>query len=1362
MSSKLVNVSDLSLKERRALLSDLLREDGGDAEAFPLSFTQQRLWFLAQLEPNNPSYNVPQTLRLKGALNVDILEQAINTIVARHESLRTVFKEVNGQPVQIVSPEHQVKLLFKDLKGLPPAEREPEARRLAIAEAQRPFDLTRDYSLRAVLVRIEDDDHWLLLTMHHIASDGWSMGLLTRELSIIYEALATNQPIDLPELPVQYADFGEWQREWLQGEVLEEQLRYWLDSLAGAPAKLELPTDRPRPAQQSFHGASVSLRLSQKLSESLTEFSRREGVTLFMTTLAAFQTLLFRYTGQTDIVVGSPIAGRNRVEIESLIGFFVNTLALRTNVSDNPTFRQLLGRVKEVALGAYAHQDLPYEKLVEELNPERNVSHSPIFQVMFGMQNAPRETPSLSELTITRVPLPSVTAKFDLTLFLSESASGLNCWLEYNTDLFDETTIARMLRHFERLLQGIVDDPEKRLSTLPLLTDAERAQLLVQWNDTETEYGADRCIHEVFDSQVERMPNSIAVVSETERLSYVELNRRANQLAHYLRKRGVGPDERVGLCVERSNEMLVGVLGILKAGGAYLPLDPAYPLERLSFMLEDGGAKVLLTQEHLQERLRAHCAETIFIDKDWEAIARESGIGPESVGTSENLAYVMYTSGSTGKPKAVGITHRSVLRLVKETNYAQFGPNEVLLQFASLSFDASTFEIWGSLLNGGRLVVMPPELESLTKLGEAINRHGVTTLWLTAGLFHQMVETELESLRGVRQLLAGGEALSVPHVEQAARELKGCQLINGYGPTENTTFTCCYRVKPDERFVGSVPIGFPVSNTRVYILDDELEPVPIGVVGELYAGGGGLAVGYLNDSALTAQRFVPDPLSGKLGARLYRTGDRARYRADGSIEFLGRIDHQIKLRGYRIELGEIEATLREHPGVQDAAVLVGHSAQGNEHLVGYVVADVNHPEFQSNSNANQLKEHLKKKLPDYMVPGHFIFLEKLPLTPNGKIDRGSLPLSDANRSEQEEAYIAPHDDLERRLVRIWEKLLGVEPVGIRDNFFDLGGHSLLAVRLVSEIEKEVGQRLPLASFFQGANIESLARLLREDVSSISWPTIVEIQPGGSNPPLFCVSMPNVNALGYRSLAGHLGAHQPVFGLQSQHPEDLEGEYSQVAVDRIATEYLQALRAVRPTGPYQFVGLCRGAHIAYEMARRLEQEGQDVALLGILDTWVGENTYNHFWYLEQYWIRLVYLARLGLREQLSFIKKKTRDALTNLGRQISIFVGAEGFAKQKRNPLYDLYFPGPDFVPRTYEGRIAVFRVHEQPRNRIRDPQLGWGKLARGGVDVHIIRGGHASLLKEPHVQGLAAELRKYLLQCSEQPRVTSNSAEPAL
>ena len=1349
MSQDLEQVSELSLKEKRTLLSELYAKEVENT-AFPLSFAQQRLWFLAQLEPDNPAYNLPHNLRLTGVLNVDALEQTINAIIARHESLRTTFQLIDGQPVQVVSRARDVELPHIDLTDLPTAEREAAARELAITEARRPFDLSRDHPLRATLVRLNDSEHWLLLTMHHIVSDGWSMGILGRELSTIYEALATNQSINLPELSVQYADFAEWQREWLQGEVLEEQLTYWLDSLEGAPAELELPTDYPRPAQQSFHGASLSLSLSQKLSRSITTLGQREGVTLFMTMLAAFQTLLFRYTGQEDIVVGTPIAGRNRVEIESLIGFFVNTLALRTNVSRNDKFLQVLSRVKEAALSAYAHQDLPFEKLVEALNPERNVSHTPIFQVMFGMQNGPSETITRAGLTFKHVPVVSDTAKFDLTLFVTETPSGLNCRFEYNKDLFEKSTIARMLGHYETLLEGIVKDPDRRISQLPLLTPGEQIQQLTEWNTTRTDYPRDESIQQVLERQVKQTPDSVAAVFKDRQLTYVELDRRANQLAHRLQRLGIGPNKIVGLCVERSLEMLVGVLGILKAGGAYMPLDPAYPSERLSFMLEDGRVTVLLTQEHLKDHLPAHAGETILLDGDRKTIARESEAEADNACTADSVAYVMYTSGSTGKPKGISVTHRSVIRLVKNTNYASFGPNEVFLQFAPLSFDASTFEIWGSLLNGGRLVLMPPGLVSVTELGETLNQQGVTTLWLTAGLFHQMVETKLESLSGVRQLLAGGEVLSVPQVELVARTLNGCQLINGYGPTENTTFTCCYRIKPGERFAGRVPIGKPISNTEVYIVDNELELLPRGVVGELCVGGDGLSSGYLNDPALTAERFVPHPFSQNPGARLYRTGDRVRYKEDGNIEFLGRIDRQIKLRGYRIELGEIEAALREHPGVHDAAVLAQHSAQGNEHLVGYVVSDINHPEFQHNSSANQLKNQLKKKLPDYMVPGYFVFLDKLPLTPNGKLDTRALPLPNGNRQESEETHLAPRDDLERRLARIWERLLGVEAVGIRDNFFELGGHSLLAVRLVSEIEKEVGQRPPLASFFQGANIESLAQLLRQDVSALSWPTLVGIQLSGSNPPLFCVSMPNVNALGYYSLARHLGPDQPVFGLQSQLPEDLEGEYSQAAVDRLATEYLEALRAVRPTGPYQFVGLCRGAHIAHEMARRLEQEGQHVALLGILDTWVGENTYNYFWYLEHYWSRLIYLPRLGLREQLSFTNKKIRDALTYLGNKISTLTGA-GMVNPKHNPLHDVYFPGPDFVPRTYEGRIAVFRVREQPRNRIRDPQLGWGKLARGGVDVHLVPGGHNSVLKEPHVQGLAAELKKYLMQDSKEP-----------
>ncbi|HUS13006.1 MAG TPA: amino acid adenylation domain-containing protein, partial [Pyrinomonadaceae bacterium] len=1033
-----------------------------------------------------------------------------------------------------------------------------------------------------------------------------------------------------------------------------------------------------------------------------------------------------------------------RVEIEGLIGFFVNMLALRTNVSRNLTFLQLLSRVKEVALGAYAHQDLPFEKLVEKLNPERTVSHTPIFQVMFGMQNNPGETRTLAGLTIKHMPVVSDTAKFDLTLFVTETNTGLNCRFEYNTDLFDQRTIQSLLQRFEILLESIVGNPDEPISRIPLLTATERQLLLVEWNGPRREYPKNECVPELFEAQVARTPDAVAVVCGRERWTYAELNRKSNQLAHYLRGLGVGPEDRVGVCLRRTPAMLVAILGTLKAGGAYVPLDPAYPQERVAFTLQDAEAAVLLTENALLPTLPTTNSRVVCMDSEWPSIAGMNRSNPVGGAHSRNLAYVIYTSGSTGQPKGVAIEHASTVTFLHWalSTFPAADLSAVLFS-TSICFDLSVFEMFAPLSSGGKAVLVENALQ-LADMAAA----DVTLVNTVPSAMAELARIGAIP-PSVRAINLAGEPLPNSLVQDIYRQDSVQRVLNLYGPSEDTTYST-FAPAP-KGATEQPPIGRPIANTEVYLLDRDYQPVPIGVPGELHLGGEGLARGYLNRPDLTAERFVPNPFSNRAGDRLYQTGDLARYRPDGSIQFLGRLDHQVKLRGYRIEPGEIETALREHPGIQDAVVVARQSPHGGEHLVGYVVADVNDPQFQSNSDAPQIREHLKKKLPDYMLPGYFVFLEKLPLTPNGKVDRRALPLPNGDRPGPLETHLAPRDDLERRLARIWEKLLGVEVVGIRDDFFELGGHSLLAVRLVSEIEKEVGQRLPLASFFQGANIESLARLLREDVSSISWPTLVEIQPGGLNPPLFCVSHPGVNALGYRSLARHLGPDQPVFGLQSELPEDLEGDYSQAAVDRLALEYLEALRAVRPTGPYQFVGLCRGAHIAFEIARHLEREGQQVALLGILDTWVNENTYNYFWHLEHYWTRLGSVARVGLREQLSFIKKKTRDVLAHVRMRISTVVGKGSVPRKQQNLLHDLYFPGTDFVPHMYEGRIAVFRVSKQPRSRIRDWQLGWGRLAKGGVDVNVIPGGHSSLLKEPDVQGLAAELKKYLVQHPHEP-----------
>ncbi|MDQ3652504.1 MAG: amino acid adenylation domain-containing protein [Acidobacteriota bacterium] len=921
----------------------------------PLSFAQQRLWFLDQLKPGSPFYNVPKAMRMSGALNVEALQRTLETLVARHESLRTTFASVESKTVQVITPSLSLGLPVVDLSDLSESEREVEALRLAAEEAFRPFDLARGPLVRATLLRLGREDHVLLLTLHHIISDGWSMGVLFRELGALYEAFSQGRPSPLRELPIQYADYAVWQREWLRGEVLEKQLSYWKRQLGDNLPVLDLPTDHPRPPVQSFRGTYRHLALPKNLSASIKALSQREGATLFMTLLAALQTLFARYTGQDDVVVGSPIANRTRIETEGLIGFFVNTLVMRGDLSGDPTFRELLSRAKETALGAYAHQDLPFEQLVEELQPERDLSNNPLFQVIFALQNARPSPLQLAGLTLSQLGVKRVTSKFDLALFMWEESEELKVTLEYSTDLFEAETITRMLGHFQNLLSEIVADPDQRLSQLSILSETERNQLVVEWNNTATEYPREKAVHQLFEEQVALRPDAVAVVFGGAQVSYRELNRRANQVAHYLQGRGVGPEVRVGIMIERSVEMVVGLLGILKAGGAYLPLDPAYPRERLSFMIEDAGVPVLLTQARLLDSVPVHNAEVVCIDRDWEGISAESTDNPSSGATAESLAYVIYTSGSTGRAKGVAVTNRSIVRLVRNTNYVDFTAEEVFLQFAPVSFDASTFELWGCLLNGARLVVFPAHTPSLEELSRVLIAERITTLWLTAGLFHQMVDGHVEGLRGVRQLLAGGDVLSVSHVEKLLREVPQCRLINGYGPTENTTFTCCHTIITGTPLNGSVPIGRPVANTQVYVLDSRLQPVPVGVPGELYIGGDGLARGYLNRPELTAERFIAHPFSDEAEGRLYRTGDQVRYLKDGTLEFLGRLDSQVKVRGYRIELEEIEAVLNEHTRVEQAIVIAREDGVGDKRLIAYVTQHAEPTASEEQSASTELQ-----------------------------------------------------------------------------------------------------------------------------------------------------------------------------------------------------------------------------------------------------------------------------------------------------------------------------------------------------------------------------------------------------------------------
>ncbi|HEU0054821.1 MAG TPA: amino acid adenylation domain-containing protein, partial [Longimicrobium sp.] len=1037
--------------------------------ALPLSFTQERLWFLDRLEPGSAVYNIPMARRLGGALDEAALERALGEIVRRHEALRTVFAEVGGSPVQVIAPFGGFALPVEDLSGLSDADREAAVRRRAREEAARPFDLAAGPLFRAALLRLGAEDHVLLLSMHHIVSDGWSMGVLFRELSALYEAYREGGESPLPELPLQYADYAVWQREQLEGKVLDLQLAYWRERLAGAPELLELPTDHPRPAVQTFRGATVPLELSLELLERLRALGRNEGATLYMALLGAFQVLLSKYSGSDDIVVGSPTAGRTRAEVEELIGFFVNTLVLRTDVSGDPSFREVLRRVREATLGAYEHQEVPFERLVAELQPERSRSHAPLFQVSFTMDAVQYAGGGLAGLSVQGAGTELEVAKLDLSLTLIATPQGMRGGLTYSTDLFEPGTIERMARHLERVLEQVAADASVRLSRVDLLGEAERTLVLEAWNDTAAEVPADRCIHALFEAQAARTPEAVAVLFEGARLTYGELDARANRLAHYLVRRGVRPETRVGVCLERGPEMVVAILAVLKAGGAYVPLDPAYPPERLAFMLADSGAPLLLTRGSLPEGLASNAVEVVRLDADRERIEAESEKAPTAGVLPGNLAYVIYTSGSTGRPKGVLVPHRGLANVARaHARDFGVGAGDRVLQFASPSFDASVAEMVMALAAGATLVMGTREtLAPGPDLLRLLHDEEVTMATLPPSVLAVLPPAELPALR---TLMTAGEALPAELVERWAPERR---FFNLYGPTEATIWSTTAACAPGG---GRPPIGRPVANTSAYVLDARGEPVPVGVPGELYVGGVGVARGYLGRPGLTAGKFVPDPFSVEGGARLYRTGDRVRWSAGGELEFLGRVDEQVKMRGFRIEPGEIEAVLSAHAEVREARVILREDAPGEKRLVAYVVGGV---------EAGVLREHLLRELPEYMVPSAFVALEALPLTPNGKLDRRALPAPEGDAYARR-GYEAPLGEVETALAEIWAEVLGLERVGRWDHFFELGGHSLLAIRLIERMRRE-GLYMEVRALFTTPVLAELALVVGRASSEVEVP-----------------------------------------------------------------------------------------------------------------------------------------------------------------------------------------------------------------------------------------------------------------------------------
>jgi len=1314
----------------------------------PLSFSQQRLWFLDQLDPGLPVYNIPRALHLEGVLNVGALQASLDALVARHEALRTTFVSIDGTPMQVIGQPRPAELRCRDLAGLETGQRrESEIDRLLTEEIRHPFDLSSDPMLRASLLRLGEREHLLLLVTHHIGSDGWSMGVLFRELAALYAAFATGSPATLPELPIQYADYALWQREWLQGERLEMRLSYWKERLSDSPPTLDIPADRPRPTNPSFRGAQRTVLLPLSLASALRAVGRGRGATLFMTLLAAFQTLLQRYTGQDDIIVGSPIAGRTRVETEGLIGFFVNTLALRTDLSGDPSFLDLLGRVREVALGAFTHQELPFEKLVEELRPERGLGHTPLLRVAFALQNVPSQHWEMPGLIVTRRKLDPGTAKFDLTLYTTETPEGLEAVLEYSTDLFEAATVDRMLGHFQTLLEGIAANPDQKLSRLPLLTHLERNQLLMEWNRTGVEYPRDSTIHQLFERQADATPDAVAIVSENGCLTYRELNRRANQLAHHLQRHGAQTGTLVGICTDRTSDLIVGLLAILKAGGAYVPLDPNYPQERLAFMLQDAGLSVLVAHAHLIDRLPTHRAQLIALDSSWQNVAAESQEDPTITSPGDSLAYVVYTSGSTGKPKGVAIPHRAVLRLVVNSNYLQITPADRVAQLSNSSFDAATFEIWGALLNGARLVILDRELSlSPRDLGEQIDRHGITTLFLTTAWFNSIAREAPATFSKLRHLLFGGEAADPVWVREVLRHAPPERLLHMYGPTETTTFATCYQVEAVAEGCATVPIGRPIANTRAYLLDRHRNPVPIGVPGELYLGGDGLALGYLHRPELTAERFIPNPFGAEAGERLYRTGDLARYLPDGNLVFLGRLDQQIKIRGFRVEPGEIEAALAQHPAVRQAAVVAREDSPGDKRLAAYLVARDKRP------STEELSRFLMGKLPDFMVPSTFVFLDILPLTPNGKLDRQGLPAPNSKDLRRDSrSFVTARDGLELRLLRLWEKVLDVQPIGVTDDFFQLGGHSLLAVRLFAEIEKQWGRRLPLSVLFERATVEHLAERLRQAAGTSPWSSLVPIQPEGSRPPFFCVHGIGGEVLQYRQLARYLDPDQPVFGVQAQGLDGREPPWQ--SVEEMAAHYVQEIRSLQPEGPYYLGGFSSGGVWAFEIAQQLHARGEKVALLAMFDT--GRPNYGRLLpIVERVRLHLARMRPLTTKRKLSYLLARA-DTVWNRLKEAATRLARWGLLKT-RMPL-PLAFRGVEsatsmayagYTPRVYPARVTLFRAtqHTLFPHYVRDPQSGWGELAAGGLEIHEVCATHTDILSEPYVQITAEKLTLCLLK----------------
>jgi aspartate racemase len=1349
---------------------------GRSIAIYPASNAQQRIWFMQQRAGNSPVYCTPTAFELRGTLDAARLQAALRRVIERHDNLRTTFALLDDQLVQRVAA-HSDFQLERHSATLDPsapdrtnadagadrsaaAERRSGAERCIDHAARLSFDLAASPPLRVLLVAIDPGQHLLLIQLHHIIADGWSVSNFCSELSALYTALGSD-PIEdgaidapLPPLPVQVADHSAWQHAWLASGALERQANYWLRRLASAPEPLQWPHDAPRPVAESYRGEQCSLPIERDLLAALKARAQHSQCTLFMLLLAAYKVLLQRYTGRTDLLVGVPTANRQRPELQGIIGMLANTLVLRSSVPADATFEQLLEHVKQAALEGYEHQDMPFELLVQQLRVRRDASSTPLFQVSFALQDYPTTGLRLTGVEVVRHPVSTHTSKFDLSLAVTPVGDAMTATLEFSSDLFTPQRARDLLQHWLALLADIAADPARRLSQLAPRAITTAAAVPAAWNQTQCDYPREQCIHQLFEQQAARSPDAIALTLGELRLSYGSLDLRASRAALQLRALGVRPRDLVALRIERSIEMVIALLAILKAGAAYWALEDNPPPARLQRMLADAQPRLLLFRSRA-DRL----AFTLAADMPESAIAMASldelPSWPEATSDAADAvravdaAYVCFTSGSTGAPKGVVVPHRGVTRLVKGCDYVRLDADETVLHLSPLAFDASTFELWGALLNGAHLVLLPPGVPTPSAIGSAISRQRVTTALLTTALFHLMVDERLDDLQPLRQLLIGGEVLSPRHLHAARRALPACRIVNAYGPTENSVITCCYQVTDQDDVALAVPIGRPIANTQVYILDDARQPVPVGVAGELCAGGDGLACGYLRQPELTAEKFIAHPFDDRADARLYRSGDRARWRSDGNLEFLGRLDSQVKMRGYRIELGEIEAALRNQDGVADAVVSMRESASGDRQLHAYLVGN-----RTAAPDAATLRARLAQVLPGYMLPQGYQWLDRLPLTRSGKVDRRALPEPDDDGASRgaapDAADAAPNVNLlELELQRLWQRLLGREHIARQDNFFELGGNSLLAARLAAQIDRLLGCSLPIATLFQSPTIESLARRLSDEDWMPPWSSLVPLQTQGDRPPLFFVHGQWGNVFRLVDLVPLLGPQQPCYGIQAVGLDGRRARHTRV--EDMAAHYVREIVSFQPHGPIYLAGYSLGGVLAFEVARQLHQVGRRVALLAVFDSQpIGP---------VPWFFRALALSRLiggRCRQELRRLQQLPLRARLQQFRRRLPRLWSLPFEKYRRRPALVTTAPPPGIEPPAlpgaveyYEAVALAYRLRPYPGSidlfLSRSDEAGgyrryWKHLARGGAYFHQVPGEHHQMFSADNLPGLASAL----------------------